>query len=300
MIAAAVSPSQSVATGSHGAEGQVELVESVAAVEVSVVVPAYNAQRHLPDTIASVLAQQDVALEVIVVDDCSSDDTAQCVAEAAARDPRVRYLRMPANSGGPAGPRNHGVQAARGSWVALCDADDLWHPRKLRVQLDLAHSTGANLVCSAIEDFTDGETTALPTTRLPTEMQARPLPYWQMLLKDRIATSSVLCRRDALQSGGGFNTARELIAVEDYDLWLRLMEQPGFRVLRIGVPLVAYRRLADSLSASKWRHARKVMRVPRLASERRGWRWAFPFLAPLLWVGYGGMSIYWRVLKGRL
>lgn len=300
MIAAAMSQHESVATDFSCAAGQVGLVESVAAVEVSVVVPAYNAQRHLPDTIASVLAQQGVALEVIVVDDCSRDDTAKCVAEAASRDPRVRYLRMPANSGGPAGPRNHGVQAARGSWVALCDADDLWHPRKLRVQLDLAHSSGANLVCSAIEDFTDGETTALPTTSLPTEMQARPLPYWQMLLKDRIATSSVLCRRDALQSGGGFNTARELIAVEDYDLWLRLMEQPGFRVLRIGVPLVAYRRLADSLSASKWRHARKVMRVPRLASERRGWRWAFPFLAPLLWVGYGGMSIYWRVLKGRL
>ena len=289
-----------VATTTLPASATTGRVEDPAAVEVSVVVPAYNAQRHLPATIAAVLAQQDVALELIVVDDCSSDATARCVAEAAERDPRVRYLVMPANSGGPAGPRNHGVQAAGGSWVALCDADDLWHPRKLRVQLDLAGRSGADLVCSAIEDFHDGDAPTLPAASLPAALGTHPLPYWQMLLKDRIATSSVLCRREALLAGGGFNTARELIAVEDYDLWLRLMERPGFRVLRIAVPLVAYRRLAGSLSASKWRHARKVMRVLRRASDRGGWRWAFPFVAPLLLAGYGCMSVYWRVIRGQL
>lgn len=270
------------------------------AVEVSVAVPAYNAARHLPETIASILAQEEVTLELLVVDDCSSDDTADCVAQAAQRDPRVRYLRTPANSGGPAAPRNQAVRAARGEWVALCDADDLWHPRKLRVQLDLARRSGADLVCSAIEDFADGQCPPLRQTRLPTDLPAHPLPYWQMLIKDRIATSSVLCRREHLLCDGAFDVARELVAVEDYDLWLRLMERPGFRVLRIALPLVAYRRLSGSLSASKWRHMRKVMRVIRLAAERGGWRWAFPVAAPLLLLGYGGMSVYWRVLKGKL
>lgn len=275
-------------------------VSSAGEVEVSVVVPAYNAARYLAQTMASVLAQQAVALELLVVDDCSTDGTAALVQAAAAGDARVRYLRMPANSGGPAGPRNRGVQAARGRWVALCDADDLWHPRKLRLQIDLAAREAADLVCSAIEDFADGDTPALPGQALPAQLTSHPLPYWQMLLKDRIATSSVLCRRDALLHGGGFDTARELIAVEDYDLWLRLMERPGFKVLRIEVPLVAYRRLAGSLSASKWRHARKVMRVPRRAAERGGWRWAYPLALPLIFAGYGFMSVYWRVLKGRL
>lgn len=273
---------------------------ATAEVEVSVVVPAYNAARHLPETIASVLAQQEVALELIVVDDCSTDGTAASVQAAATRDARVRYVRMPANSGGPAGPRNHGAQAARGRWVALCDADDLWHPRKLRVQLDLAQRAGVDLVCSAIEDFADGDTPALPGRPLPATLPSHHLPYWQMLLKDRIATSSVLCRREALLQGGGFDTARELIAVEDYDLWLRLMERPGFKVLRIEVPLVAYRRLSSSLSAGKWRHARKVMRVPRRAADRGGWLWAYPLVAPLIFAGYGCMSVYWRLLKGRL
>lgn len=267
--------------------------------EVSVVVPVYNAERHLAETIASVLAQQDVSLELIVVDDCSTDGSAACVQAAAAQDPRVCYLRMPANSGGPAGPRNHGVQAARGRWVALCDADDLWHPRKLRVQIDLAQRDEVDLVCSAIEDFADGVTPTLPGRSLPATLPSRPMTHWQMLLKNRIATSSVLCRRDAMLVGG-FDTARELIAVEDYDFWLRLMERPGFRVARIAVPLVAYRRLAGSLSASKWRQARKVMRVSRRAAQRGGWYWAYPVAAPLLLISYGCMAIYWRVLKGQL
>lgn len=273
---------------------------SVGQVEVSVVVPAYNAARYLAQTIDSVLAQEGVKLELLVVDDCSTDDTAALVQAAAARDTRVRYLRMPSNSGGPASPRNKGVQAASGHWVALCDADDLWHPLKLRVQIDLAQREGADLVCCAIEDFADGDLPSLPGRALPPRLSSHQLPYWQMLLKDRIATSSVLCRRDALMQDGGFDTARELIAVEDYDLWLRLMERPGFKVLRIDVSMVAYRRLATSLSAGKWRHARKVMRVPRRAAVRGGWRWAYPLALPLIFAGYGVMSVYWRVLKGKL
>ena len=268
--------------------------------EVSVVVPAYNAGQYLSQTILAVLAQQDVEFELLVVDDCSTDGTAAMVKAAAAGDRRVRYLRMQCNSGGPAGPRNNGVLAARAPWIAFCDADDLWHPRKLRCQIDLAQAEGADLVCCAIEDFVDGDTPALLKKRLPESLSVHPLPYWQMLLKDRIATSSVLCRRETFLQGARFDVARELVAVEDYDLWLRLMERPTFKVLRINFPLVAYRRLPQSLSANKLRHARKVMRVPRLAAERRGWLWAFPFLLPLIFVGYCLMSFYWRVLKGRL
>jgi hypothetical protein len=155
-------------------------------------------------------------------------------------------------------------------------------------------------VCSAIEDFIDGTKPILPDQVPADSLSVHGLPYWQMLLKDRIATSSALCSREALIESGGFNTARDLVAVEDYDLWLRLMERPSFKVLRIETPLVAYRRLPQSLSANKLRHVRKVMRVPRLAAKRGGWGWAFPLLLPVIFTGYGFMSLYWRVLKGRL
>ena len=268
--------------------------------EVSVVIPAYNAAQFLSETILSILAQEDVDFELLVVDDCSTDQTAEIVKAAAAEDGRVQYLCMPSNSGGPAGPRNMGVHAARGRWVAFCDADDIWHPRKLRMQVDLAQREYADLVCSAIEDFIDGRKPILPDQVSVDGLPVHRLPYWQMLLKDRIATSSALCSREALIQSGGFNTARDLVAVEDYDLWLRLMERPSFKVLRIEIPLVAYRRLPQSLSANKLRHARKVMRVPRLAAERGGWSWAFPLFLPVIFAGYGFMSLYWRVLKGRL
>lgn len=268
--------------------------------EVSVVIPAYNAAQFLSETILSILAQEDVDFELLVVDDCSTDQTAEIVKAAAPEDGRVQYLCMPSNSGGPAGPRNMGVHAARGRWVAFCDADDIWHPRKLRMQVDLAQREYADLVCSAIEDFIDGRKPILPDQVSVDGLPVHRLPYWQMLLKDRIATSSALCSREALIQSGGFNTARDLVAVEDYDLWLRLMERPSFKVLRIEIPLVAYRRLPQSLSANKLRHARKVMRVPRLAAERGGWSWAFPLFLPVIFAGYGFMSLYWRVLKGRL
>jgi teichuronic acid biosynthesis glycosyltransferase TuaG len=268
--------------------------------EVSVVIPAYNAAQFLSETILSVLAQEDVDFELLVVDDCSTDQTAEIVKAALAEDGRVHYLCMPSNSGGPAGPRNMGVHAARGRWVAFCDADDIWHPRKLRLQIDLAQREHADLVCSSIKDFMHGKKPILPDQVPEDGLTVHSLPYWQMILKDRIATSSALCSREALIKSGGFNVAQDLVAVEDYDLWLRLMETPSFKVLRIEIPLVAYRRLPQSLSANKLLHARRVMSVARLAANRGGWGWAFPLFLPVIFTGYSLMSLYWRVLKGRL
>ena len=151
--------------------------------EVSVVIPAYNAARHIAATVESVLAQEKVALELIVVDDCSTDGTAVYLEAVVARDPRVRYMRMPANSGPPAGPRDFGAHRARAPWIALCDADDLWHPLKLRYQLDLAARTGADLVCCAVEDVQDGKVSTLLDRKLPAAIKAKPLRYWQMITR---------------------------------------------------------------------------------------------------------------------
>jgi glycosyltransferase involved in cell wall biosynthesis len=267
---------------------------------VSVVVPAFNAQRHLPDTLRSILGQRAVDLEVLVIDDCSTDSTAACVTEIASADPRVRYIRTASNYGGPAGPRNEGFAAARAQWVALCDADDLWHPDKLRVQCSVAERTGSSLVCTAIEDFPDGSTPEWLGKPARLSMSVQVISYVAMLLKNRIATSSVLVRRDDVVRVGGFDTAKSLVAVEDYDLWLRMLEQPSCKAVRIASPLVAYRRIPGSLSASKWRQARKAIAIPRRAAQRNGWAWAYPLAMPVLVGSYAAMSLYSRVLRGRL
>lgn len=115
---------------------------------VSVVIPAFNAARWIDRTIASALAQTHRALEVIVVDDGSSDDTADLVARVAAQEARVRLIRQP--NGGVARARNAGIDAAHGAFIAPLDADDLWAPDKIAMQvaaLDAAGPSAALAYC---------------------------------------------------------------------------------------------------------------------------------------------------------
>ncbi|OQW46366.1 MAG: hypothetical protein A4S16_10995 [Proteobacteria bacterium SG_bin6] len=100
---------------------------------VSVVIPAFNAADWIDQTLASARGQTHRALEIIVVDDGSTDDTAARVAAVAARDPRVRLIRQP--NGGVARARNRGIAAAAGAYVAPLDADDLWAPTKIERQV---------------------------------------------------------------------------------------------------------------------------------------------------------------------
>src|SRR5512132_3570680 len=100
---------------------------------VSVVVPTYNRAHLIGRTIESVLRQSYVALELVIVDDGSTDDTRERITEKYRRDPRVRYCHKP--NGGPASARNVGFREARGEYVALLDSDDTWHPWKLSLQI---------------------------------------------------------------------------------------------------------------------------------------------------------------------
>ena len=110
---------------------------------VSVIVPAYNAASTVQQTLRSVLAQTCAHIEVIVVDDGSTDDTAMAVAEIAAQDARVRLERRP--QCGVAGARNHAIRCASGEFIAPMDADDLWHPTKLERQLQQFEGDGPDL-----------------------------------------------------------------------------------------------------------------------------------------------------------
>ena len=106
---------------------------------VSVVVPSYNRAALLQRTLRAILAQQITDLEVVVVDDGSTDETARTLAAA---DPRVAVIRHQQPAGVSAA-RNRGIAAARGEWIAFCDDDDLWSPHKLIRQLEAAEGVGA-------------------------------------------------------------------------------------------------------------------------------------------------------------
>ncbi len=104
-------------------------------IRVSVIIPTYNRADLLPTAISSVLAQTYTDWELIVVDDASTDNTREVIKEWEAKDSRIRSVSLNKNSGGPAHPKNVGVESARGEFIAFLDHDDEWLPEKLKKQV---------------------------------------------------------------------------------------------------------------------------------------------------------------------
>lgn len=189
---------------------------------VSVIIPAYNAAAYVGKAIESALRQSHPPLEVLVVDDGSKDHTAEVVA---AYEPAVRLVRKA--NGGPASARNLGAALSCGTWLALLDADDWWMPDKLAAQLELAGAPDVGLLHCL------GDHRSEPVPDL--------LSFGQLWHKNWIINSSVLMRREVFESLGGFNESKELISVEDYNLWLRIAAS-SWRIATCQRVLVHYTR----------------------------------------------------------
>jgi glycosyltransferase involved in cell wall biosynthesis len=213
---------------------------------VTVVVPAYNAGRFLAEAIRSAQRQTYERVEILVVDDGSTDDTAEQVHALTAADPRVRLLRQ--ENGGVAAARNRGIEAARGAFVAPLDADDLWYPEKLarQVQAMMAADETVGLVYTGWERLEEDGRPVPGSVRAPKgggEMADR------LVLGNVISCASVpLFRRACLDVVGGYDDHRRFRGqgCEDWDLYLRMAERYAFAV----VPecLVGYRRSRGSMS----------------------------------------------------
>lgn len=193
------------------------------ATRVSVVIPAFNAERYLEDCLASVLRQTgDFELDVVVVDDGSSDGTAAI----ARRQAGVRCLTQ-ANRG-PSAARNAGIAATTGDLVAFLDADDLWPEGKLATQMRLLQQhQNLALVFGDCRQFDAGG--SRPRTEFESGGHGKaawgpgpmlPDAYARLLRDNVITTGSVVARRAALAAAGGF--PEDLRLVEDLDLWLRV------------------------------------------------------------------------------
>jgi glycosyltransferase involved in cell wall biosynthesis len=184
--------------------------------EVSVVIPTRDAWDLLPMTITSALEQEDVELEVVVVDDGSTDETAAGLAEWSEAEPRLRVRRGEA-SGGVAAARNHGIAQARGEWLAFLDHDDLWAPRKLREQLDQARRANADFVYSAAVLIGPGGRVIRLAPPLPVHELRRELAVRNCLPAGQ---SNVLARTALVRELGGFDA--ELKMHPDWEMWIRL------------------------------------------------------------------------------
>ncbi len=212
------------------------------ATRVSVIIPTYNRVPYLGDAIRSVLAQPAEGVEIIVVDDGSTDGTEELVQGF---DAGVIYLRVP-HRGQPAATRNRGLQAARGDFIALLDSDDLFLPGKLAAQCAaLAAHADVAFVYSNGYFFRDDP--AAPISRV---LDGLPTPSGDgvadLLRGDFLVPAVTLIRRGCLDAVGAFDEALTLRGVEDYDLWLRLAAR--FPILYLPGDVAAIRRHADNLS----------------------------------------------------
>ena len=216
---------------------------------VSVIIPCYNARPYVGATLRSVHAQQGVDLDVIVVDDGSSDGSSDLVE----RDfPGVRVVRQV--NQGVAVARNRGIAEARHDWVAFIDADDLWLPGKLQAQFErLAATPDARMAYTAwVVWNSDGPEPPAPWLAELASRAAEPARwagpdgwiYPDLLLDCRVWTSGVLAERTLLRELGGFSP--ELRIGEDYDLWLRASRLTP--IVRVARPLAIYRLHSTSIT----------------------------------------------------
>jgi len=200
---------------------------------VSVIIPTYNRAATICAAIDSVLAQTYPEIEIIVVDDGSTDDTYQ-ILKAYQQSRKIVYLTQ-ANSG-PAAARNRGIKAAHGQYIAFLDADDRWLSEKLAKQIPLFSDADTCLVFSDMQ-FTGGRTGLYSS--LLRRGYRRGDVIRDLLAENFVPTSSVVVRNIALDGSKVFLDDREHVPVgEDYYLWLQLARE--FKFNFVNEPLVEY------------------------------------------------------------
>lgn len=238
---------------------------------VSVVIPAYNYARYLTEAITSVLAQTFTTLELIVVDDGSTDDTTDLCARYT--DPRFRYVRQ--DNAGLSAARNTGIRHARHSYVAFLDADDRWDPRFLEAVADQFSRLGSEFAAVATAcSRMDGEGKLLAPPRQNFLLQGE-LTTATFCLRNRPLSSSVVVRRSVFDECGGFDTS--LRSSEDRDMWIRLTAR-GHRFFYLAAPLASIRRHPQNMSKNAPRMKRNSGLVLRRAWQTAAVpRWNFPF-----------------------
>jgi len=230
---------------------------------VSVVMPAYNAASTLEASMRSALEQTHADVELLVVDDCSTDRGWDLVERMARADPRVVPIRQPRN-GGVAAARNAGIEAASGRYIAFLDSDDRWYPDKLAAQLACMRESGARVGYAAYERV-DESGRVLSVVRPPARVT-----YADMLKGNVIGNLTGLYDRSLGE------VRFEKMGHEDYVFWLKLVRLAGGAVCaQPDRVLASYLVRSGSLSANKLRAARWQWRIyrdsERLGVLRAGW-----------------------------
>lgn len=215
---------------------------------ISVILPSYNGARYIRQAIESVLAQDYPNFELIVVNDASTDETPNIVAEFAAKDPRVRLIDNATNSK-LVFSLNRGIAEAKGEFIARIDDDDIWTDRsKLSKQLLEFRAHPEIGVIGTLGHIIDenGKRTWGKIVH-STDMNEVRSGFW---LRNQLIHTSILARKEALELAGWYRS--EWLYVEDYDLWLRVLAL-GYEIMNLPDFSINYRVREGNTTSLKYR-----------------------------------------------
>lgn len=228
----------------------IEIMSKYSNNTVSVIIPVYNKERYLANTIESIINQSYKDWEIILVDDCSTDNSAKTISRYTEKYPNIVYHKQEKN-GGAAVARNTALTLAKGRYAAFLDADDEWYPNKLEKQLEFMASNNTMMSCTALE-CVDEDGKPLNSIR-PVK---RDISYEFLLKNTMIATSTVIVDRNKT---GDFQMPLRRRG-QDYATWLKLLRS-GENCLGLNDVLTKYRVMKDSLSSNKWSSIKQVWEI---------------------------------------
>jgi len=234
---------------------------------ISVIMPAYNAEKTIEAAICSVLAQTYKNFELIIIDDCSSDATAEIIEKYVNEKHSIRICRNDCNRG-IAFSRNTGIESAKGEWVAFLDSDDMWRKDKLRKQMDFIRETGAVISYTA-SAFIDAAGHPCGYT-LPAQYR---MNYKDLLRHNLMSCSSVIVRRDIMLK----TRMSDGMIHEDYAAWLQILRETTF-AFGLNEPLLTYRVSKNSWSGNRLKSARMIFETYK-------------------YVGYGTMTAFFCTIR---
>ena len=212
---------------------------------VSIIMAAYNAEQTIGAAIRSVLEQTYTHFELLVIDDCSTDNTANIVMDLASYDKRIHLISNAKNSG-VSYTRMHGLKESKGSWIAILDSDDMWRPEKLEKQFSLQKLTHADLLFTG-SDFMDADGKPIHWyLHAPYEVS-----YKQLLKQNVLSNSSALVRKNLYEKYYAVGDCMH----EDFAIWLKILEG-GRKAYGVDEPLLIYRIAKSSKSGNKLKAAK--------------------------------------------
>lgn len=207
---------------------------------VTVIMPVYNAERYMEQSIESIIAQTYQKWELLIVDDGSTDSSVQIMQEYCSRDRRIQMILSTGNEG-VASARNKGIQAAKGEYIAFLDSDDLWKAEKLEIQIHYMQEHNCGFVYSAY-DVIDEKNVYKKTIT----------PYWDKVsYKKLLNTNIIACCTAVIKSEYIKDNLMPQLKHEDYATWLNILKNHQLIAECVPGILASYRLVKGSVSSNK-------------------------------------------------